>query len=889
MLGSGSYCALAIAALASLAQAGPMVADLRAEYLTDPLGLGTAWPRLSWRIDDPAAARGTAQSAYRVTAASSRDDLLAGRADLWDSGRVTSVQSVGIEYAGRPLRAGQMVFWRVQVWDQAGRVLPPSAPARFSVGLLAQADWQAKWVGMASADENACPWLRREFDLERVPAVALASVGSMGFHELWVNGQRVGDAVLTPSVCDLRKRALYLTYDIAPYLKPGRNAVGLWIAPGWTQFSDANPDKVNFNVAKKPLAIAQLQLGQRVLGTDASWRCAQSTTRHLGRWQNSDFGGDRVDAGRELPGWCAPGLDDQGWEAATVYDTGRALTPDVIEPNRLSEPIAAKEMREVSPGKWRFAMARLYAGWVQVKLKGKPGSQVTIKASSLGDREVEYNQLNEYVLGASGEGVFRNRFSYHEVAFVTVEGLDHAPELGDVVGYQVTNARRRAGGFDCSDPLLKRIYDVTAYTYDNLSTGGMTVDCPHRERLGYGGDGHTSLEIAVDSFWSAPFMAKWAQDWCDMQGRDGRIYHTAPTMGGGGGPAWSGFILTMPWEVYQTYGDRRILERTYPYARRWLDFMEAHVGSDGLVQPLPGGYWLFLGDWVTPHGSEGSDKPEAALFNNCYYAYVTRIAERIARLLGHEADASLLATRYERVKAGINQRFLNEAAGTYLDTRQTHLVMPLVAGVVPPERLAQVQANLEHEILTTQNGHVDTGLHGTYFMTRYLTDIGRSDLVRAYATQTTPPSYGALLAAGYETWPEEWRGSASRLHGCLNGIGGWFQRGLAGIRADEESPGYQRFVIRPATPTGLDWVKGYHESPYGRIESAWRREAGGLALEVTVPPNAWATLYLPTTDRARVTEGGRPVRASAGVTYLREDDGAAVYQLASGRYRFLAP
>ncbi|MBI5833475.1 MAG: alpha-L-rhamnosidase N-terminal domain-containing protein, partial [Armatimonadetes bacterium] len=433
------------------AAAPPSAVDLRAEYLTDALGLDTAWPRLSWRLDDPAATRAQQQTAYRVTVASRRELLLAGSADLWDSGRVAGPQSVGVEYAGRPLRSGQMAWWRVQVWDRDGRALPPSAPARFSVGLLSQADWQARWIGMASAAEGECPWLRREFDLERVPGVALASVGTLGFHELYVNGRRVGDAVLTPSVSDLRRRALYVTYDLTPYLKPGRNAVGLWIAPGWTQFLDGNPDKVNFGVAKAPLVIAQLQLDGRTLGTDDSWRCALSSTRHLGRWQNGDFGGDRVDAGRELPGWCAAGLDDSGWEKATVYETGRALTPDVIEPNQLSAPIAARSMSEVAPGKWRFVMDRLYAGWVQVELRGKPGEQVTIKASSLADREVEFNALNQYILGPSGHGTFRNRFSYHEIGFVTVEGLSQPPALGDVVGYQVTNSRRRVGGFDCSD------------------------------------------------------------------------------------------------------------------------------------------------------------------------------------------------------------------------------------------------------------------------------------------------------------------------------------------------------------------------------------------------------------------------------------------------------
>jgi hypothetical protein len=845
-------------------------ADLRCEYLVDPLGLDTARPRLSWAMADPDHTRGQRQTAWQVLAASSPERLAADTGDLWDSGRVASDQSVGVDYGGTALASGESCWWKVRLWDKDGAPTAWSAPARFSVGLLAAADWQAQWIGMASASEQECPWLRREFELDQVPETALAYVGSIGFHELYVNGRRVGDAVLTPSVSDLRQRALYLTYDLKPYLRPGRNAIALWLGPGWAQFSDANPP-VGFGVVKKPLGIVQLQLGPaggpwtRIV-SDQHWRCAVSTTRHRGRWQNSDFGGDSVDAGRDVAGWNDVGCDDRAWEAATVYQPGRALSPDVIEPNRRCERIAAQTVAPAGPHKWRVTMSRLFAGWVEVKLAGAPGAKVTIKVSSLADHEVEYNQLDEYVVGASGQGVFCNRFSYHECQFVTIEGLPQAPAPDDVVGWRVSNDRPRIGDFDCSHPLLKRIYDVTVNTYLNLSTGGMTVDCPHRERLGYGGDGHTSLEIALDTFASDGFFAKWARDWCDVQRPDGGIYHTAPTMGGGGGPGWSGFILTMPWEVYQAYGDRRILEQVYPSGRRWLDFLQAHVGADGLLAPLPGGYWLFLGDWLTPHGSEGSDQPAALLFNNCYYLYATRLAAKIAHVLGRAADEAVYAERAAALAAAINKRFADPATMAYLDTRQTHCVMPLVAEAVPPEHVDQVVANLEHEILVARHGHLDTGLHGTYFMTRWLCEHDRGDLVYTYATQTTAPSYGDLLAKGYETWPEAWGGAPSRLHGCLNGIGGWFLRGLAGIRPDPSAPGYRHFLVEPQVVGDLTWVKAHHDGPYGRIEVAWRRDGRRFSLDLTVPANSAATVWLPAADPGAVTvpPGCRPGPPRAG-------------------------
>jgi len=315
--------------------------------------------------------------------------------------------------------------------------------------------------------------------------------------------------------------------------------------------------------------------------------------------------------------------------------------------------------------------------------------------------------------------------------------------------------------------------------------------------------------------------------------------------------------------------------------------MEANCDKHGLLQPLPGGFWLFLGDWITPHGDEGSDSPEALLFNNCYYLYVTRLVTRIARVLGETGDVSAYTSRANLIADAINQRFYNAKLKTYLDSKQGHCIMPLISGAVQERLTGEVMKNLENEINVVQNGHIDTGLHGTYFMTKYLTEHDRSDLIYTYMTQTTHPSYGDMLAKGYETWPEYWGGSDSKMHGCLNGIGGWFQRGLAGIRPDPAAPGYKRFIVKPAIVGDLTRVKASHVSMYGEIRSDWELKADKFILTTQVPANAIAHIYLPTAAVDHITEGGLPLSQVKSVKVVGAEGDRTVIEAGAGRYRFV--
>lgn len=869
------------------------IKSLKCDFQSNPTGIENMNPGLSWEIYT--GQRKVYQESFHVLVASSLERLNLEDADVWNPGVIRSSQSIQVKYEGIPLESARRYYWKVRVQDQHGVLSPFSEASFFETGMLEPGDWKADWIYGPTLKSDACPWFRKTFHLDSLPSRATAFVGSVGFHELYVNGEKVSDAVLTPSVSDLRNRALYKTYDITPYLKKGKNAAAIWLASGWADFRDFNPP-VDFGQEKKPLCIVQMHLDRdQLILSDPTWCYSPSDTWHLGKWQNSDFGGDSVNAMLSVKDWNHPEFDDSRWAYAATVDPGLALSSDLMEPNRMVKQIPVSVINQVSPGVYQVVMEKLYTGWIEVKVKGRPGNPVVIQASAHAESAVEFNQRNVYVPGADGRGTFRNRFSYHEIGFITIEGLDYQPEISDIVGYQVTNDRRVMGGFDTSDPLLNQIYDITCYNYENLSTGGMSVDCPHRERLGYGGDGHGSLEIALSAYASHPFFTKWAQDWCDIQDENGRINHTAPTLGGGGGPAWSGFILTMPWAVYLSYGDPRIIERTFPSASRWLKYMARQVGKDGLLGiPSPGHWeyadstrWIFLGDWATPHGSEESYTPEASLFNNCYYVYVLGLAAKMAEILDQPDKAGSYREQAQHITRAINEKFFDPVTHTYIDTRQTHCVMPLMANVVPPAHVQAVQANLEKEILIHRKGHFDTGIHGTYYLVKYLTEQDRSDLIYTLASQTTFPSYGFFISKGYVTWPELWHECNSIMHGCLNGIGGWFVHGLAGIRPDPESPGYRNTIIKPAVPADLEWVKGYHDSPYGRITCNWKRRDGSLEMKIDIPANSSATVYVPTSDESIVRVDDMQATRAEGVTFLRQEKGHAIYQVASGEYNFI--
>ncbi len=868
---------------------GLQVASLRCEYLSDPLGIDVTAPRLGWQIrpSDPAR-RGVLQSEYQVLVASSTEELQRDHGDLWDSGRVKSSNSTHVAYRGKPLASGTFCHWKARVCDQKGHPSAWSVPAKWSMGPLRRKDWKAQWIGVAKEKEpSSDPWLRKTFSLPGAPTRAMAYVASVGYHELFINGKRVGDRVLEPSISDLTQRARYVTYDVAKYLKPGSNVIVLWCAAGWARHAE-------FHIKDKPLVLAQIDMQQpdgraTQIVTDATWRSHASPMCAIGDWEFADYGGERYDARLEVPGWCDANLDDSTWQAVRVFDPQLRVSAEMIEPNHCVETIKPVDIRPGRSGEFRVDMGKNYTGWFEIRMKGRPGQKVTLGFAERPEQTATFNQISEYIFGDSGTGVFCNRFNYAAFRWVTITGLETAPKAEDICGYLITTDCPRTGRFACSNALLNQIYETTVWTYRSLSLGGYVVDCPHRERRGYGGDAHATMETALTNYSVGAFYTKWLEDWRDVQRSDGNLPYTAPTYVGGGGPAWSGICITLPWQVYLHYGDRRILKQSYPTMQRWIAFLNTKAKNNLLRRW--GGIWDFLGDWVPPGKGQGPgtrvDERSTLLFNNCYYLDNLNTIAKVADLLGNSDEAKAYRTQAEAVATAIHGEFFHPDSQSYANGTQLYEAMPLLVGATPHELRFPVMKRLEKEIDNKQ-GHIDTGIHGTYYLLKQLLAENRNDLIYQMVVQRAYPGWGYMLDHGATTLWEQWDGKNSLLHSSFVSVGSWFLEGLAGIRLDPAQPGYKHFVIQPGVVGDLTWANGEIDSPYGPIESAWKLSDGWLTLTVDVPANASATVMLMTDGSSSVTEGGRPADQSPGVHFGRIGGRGVAYDIDSGHYVFRA-
>ena len=896
-----------------------MPGELRCEYLRDPLGIDVTQPRLSWKlaaVDEDA--RGQRQRGYRVLVASSRALLDDHQGDLWDSGMVASDASVHVVYRGKPLTSGAECFWKVRVKDEDGILSRWSAPARWTMGLLDRDDWQAEWIGTDKTFERRRgspppdndvpdPWLRKTFALDAKPERATVYIASVGYHELYVNGKKIGREVLSPSVVNYRKRARYVTYEIADYLREGENVIGLWLGVSWSIFPQyKRPDK-----PQTPIVLAQAEIalpgGRTVrIATDRTWRTYPSPNTLLGVWDFMHFGGELYDARKEIVGWCETDFDDSAWDAVTVYAPALKLSAEMVEPNRRIREIRPVAVEQTKPGVYCVDLGVNVSGFLEMDLRGEPGQTIEMKFSERSTTDMTHRLHSKYIIGPSGKGTFRNRFNYFTGQWVTIEGLEYKPDLGDIRAYLVRTDYTTAAGFECSNELLNWIYDATLLTFEDLSLGGYVVDCAHRERMGYGGDAHATTECGLNNYSLGAFYTKWSQDWRDVQGGEsawgtsgdkaetkdtiesGNLPYTAPTYWGGGGPGWSGYCVTLPWEMYERYGDTRILEMNFATIQRWLAFLETKAKDDMLVRW--GGTWDFLGDWLWP-GAEGvnGDTIETLFYNNCYWIFNLQTAAKIAAIIGEDQAAARYRARADQVRRAVHAKFFKPEENSYVNGFQGYLAIALLVDLPPEELRPAVWDRLEKEILIVRKGHIHAGITAGAFLFKTLLGAGRQDLIFPMVNKDTYPGWGLMRRNNATTIWESWNMDNSLCHSSYLYVGTWFIEGLAGIKTDPDRPGFKHFVLKPGVidDPSMNFVNAYHDCIYGRIASEWW--IGGdriLTLNVTVPPNTTATLLLPTADAKTISEGGAELSRAQGLRHVRTADGCAVIELTPGRYAF---
>src|SRR5690554_3143148 len=850
---------LFVATMGCTANSALKVTDLKCENLTDPLGINTSRPHFSWI--NSSFEQGATQTAYQILVASEIEKLDENNSNYWNSGKTSSSESVLVEYSGKKLSSGEQLYWKIRVWDGNDMVSDWSRPAKFSIGLLNSFDWFASYIRLnsevESSDTVSSPQFRKLFSIDKIGKneAYFLHVNSLGYHEVFINGKRVGDEVLSPAVAQFNKRSLINTYDVSEYIKKGENNIIIWLGSGW--YNEGLPGVVG----KGPVFKAQLEKldGEdvhRILVSDETWTARESEYKSIGTWRPHRFGGETITGNKEVRNIAFESPDKLLWQSVTIADIpDHEVSPQMVEPNRIKNSISPISTKKIDESSHLIDMGTTISGWFDITFKELEKDQEIVMEYSdhlTADGDIYgQGQIDRYI--ASGEGTehFINKFNYHGFRYVKISNLIQEPEINNIKAHFIHTDFEEASSFVSSDDDLNNIHDMISYTLRNVGLGGYRGDCPQIERLGYGGDGNASTITAQTMFSMAPLYNNWLQAWSDVIREDGSMPHTTPNpYAAGGGPYWCGFIISASWNSYQHYGDVRLLKKYYPVMQKWLDYVDHYMVNGLLKRWLDTDYraW-YLGDWATPDGigdPNHSDERSVDLVNNCYIAVCFDQMTKIAKVLGNNDDAYYYSERGDQLKEKIQETFYDPARDLYATGSQIDLIFPMLAGVTPMELRDKVTDQLMETTETKFNGHLNTGLVGIPVMMEWAATVREPNFIYSMLKKRAHPGYLYMLDRGATTTWEHWGGHRSRIHNCYNGVGQWFYQVVGGIRSIDGEVGYRKFLIDPQIPAGVNWAKTSVETPYGTISVHWELLSEKLVLKVDVPVGSAAELVVPT-------------------------------------------
>ena len=869
------------------------ITDLRCEYLMNPVGLDVIAPRLSWKMHTTR--KGAMQSSYHIMAATSEELLQKETPDLWDTKMTLSDQSIQLSYSGKPLRSGMKVFWRVQIRDERHYTSPWSETASWEMGLLSKEDWKADWIGAPEVINTGnwklpAPMLRKEVIVAKPIKKARAYISGLGYYELWINGKKIGDHVLSPNQTNYDKRklekwsepkighmtttVLYETHDVTSAIKSGPNTFGVLLGNGWYIQADRPDDSMLWYNTPRLLAQFEVEYtdgSKEIIQSNETWKTSVSPIIY-----NGLHSGEIYDARMEQKGWTEPGFDDSKWmNAEKVQSPTGKLRSQVSPPDRVTRTIRPVNVTERSKGVYRYDLGEMISGWARLNVTGPAGTKLQLHfIEELGPG---YDQTDTYILKGEGTETWEPRFTWHGFRYVDVSGSPTPLTLENLEGRVVNTDIRPAGSFESSNKLLNQILDNFRRTQLGNVHGGLPSDCPHRERRGYTGDGQISANAAIYSFDMAQFYTKWLDDIRDAQNHEtGYVPNTTPYQDGGGGTAWGSAYVIIPWYMYQYYGDTRILSEHYEGMKHWIDYMKGQLNSNGILANQG------LGEWVPP---ELVVLP-ADFVNSCYYYRCCRLMEKISDALDKDIDQMHFRRLAEKAKSDINAAYFNKKTADYSVAIQGANAFPLAFGITESGKVDSVFNDLLTKVTVDNKAHFDTGILGTPILLDVLTDFGRVDVAYTLMNQRDYPGFGYMIEKGATTIWETWLGDASHSHPMFGSVTSWLYKSLGGISADAGHPGFKNTIIRPCPVNALSFVNCSYPSAYGTIHSNWKFLGNDFLLDITIPPNSTATVCVPADKEESVTENGQSVTGSRYVKFVNMDGQNAVYQVTSGSYHF---
>jgi len=899
----------------SMASTGLNIDRLTCEYRSNPLGIDIPSPRFSWTL--VSAKRNQKQKSYELIVSDNSHQINQKKGNVWTTGEIPSSENINIKYNGLPLNSFTRYYWRVRVVNQSGIVSPWSEPAWFETAMLLESDWKAKWISDGSSQftndedfykEDPMPLFRKSFNVNHKKiTTARLYISGLGYYETYLNGQKVGDHVLDPGWTNYQKQVIYSTYDITQQLQHGTNVIGVMVGNGWYNLLPLHMwgrwNLRDYLTIGQPCAKAQIRISYAdgssdLITTDQSWQTLPGPIV-----RNSVYLGEHYDARLDQQGWMMAGAKLSGLkDAHEIKGPAGKLIAQLQPPVKIIKVLKPVSVSELKPGVFIFDMGQNFAGVAKIKVQGPSGTHITLRYGEDIYKDGNINlmtsvagqiknggggpgapqtawQEDSYILKGGGPESWSPRFTFHGFRYVEVTGWPGKPTLSNMEGLCLSADVQPAGSFTSSNQMFNKLNEVVQRTFRS-NIFSVQSDCPAREKFGYGGDMFCSSEAFIYNFNMANFYRKVVADYINDQRPQGGMTETAPYMGiamsGPGdesGPL--GFQLGFPYvlqQLYDFYGDKRIIEENYsPYIRQ-VNFLIKNAKD-----------YLYDND-IGDH--ESLDEKPVALNASAFYYHHVKLAAGFATILGKTEDAATYNSLAEKIKEAINRKFLDAKTGKYDNATQSAQVFALWYDLAPEESKSLVLSRLLDN-LKSHKGHLSTGIFGTKMLLDVLRKNNLNEIAYEITNQRDFPGWGYMIENGATTLWETWAYSDniySKNHPMFGSVNEWFYRSVLGINAG--SPGFKKIIIKPQPVNGLSFAKGSYSSPYGSIYSDWHKEGDQFLLNVIIPANTDAEIWIPAKKGQNISEGGKPIQKAVDVNFLRVENGYSVYTTGSGNYSF---
>lgn len=848
--------AIVLMALAIPAAAKVNVASLKVNHLAQPAGI-TGNPTFSWIGSSDRSS--DCQSAYEIKVYD-----IDGRT-VWSTGKVLSDNSVAVKYAGAALKPASRYCWQVRIWDSKGKPSRWSAKQTFLTG-LEQDGWKAKWIVPPMSEES--PLLRGTFNVKKPVKSAVAFFTAHGVYEPFLNGAKVGDAFMAPGYTSYDHHLMYQTYDVTGLLKRGENVMGAELARGWylSMMGWTNPESFRINFKEKEWAfLGQIVITykdgtQEVVGTDGSWKTATGGVLH-----SAIYDGETFDAGRQVAGWSSAGFDASLWGSVKEADYGYDnLATQTNEQVKTEQTVAAKELIVTPKGEMVIDFGQNLVGSEVINFTGRPGQEITISHAEVLDQDGNFYTTNLRTAKAQSCYVcdgkprqFTTRFTFYGFRYIKIEGIPQSEiNLDDFKAQVRFSDMEPTGSFTCSDPLVNQLQS-------NIQWGlrgnfvDVPTDCPQRdERLGWTGDAEIFARTATFNRGTYAFYSKWLKDVAFDQLPDGQVTDIVPMVHGlvgAGHVGWADAATIIPWTVYMAYGDPQVLEDQYDSMKKWVDFIIGAAGESGLWNTG----WHY-GDWlafdVDNDVAGRSSVTYVPVLQQCHFANSATIVADAAKVLGRAEDEAYYRKAAAKAREAFCKAYVT-ADGYLVSHTQTAYVVALVYDMVPEDMRPLLAARLKERV--ESYGHITTGFLGTSHISNALTACGMDDVAYKLLLHKGYPGWLYPVTMGATTIWERWNsmmpdgtipdnGMNSFNHYSYGAIGEWLYREAAGLK--EAEPGFKKICVKPHPGGGFSFMKAELNTPYGKAVSHWTLEGNHFTLNVEVPFNTTADIYLPTAD-----------------------------------------